>query len=154
MSNNITICINYNANYLYFYGLSNVTIEKNEGNKNVGMCFFDFFGEDVALWANNFALSPPLKLAVWKDIGKSEQKPKILTDSDKILNVLDALASLNVCDSIGGFADTETVTYVFSSADSQEYGFTFSGNSLLYRNKLYAVKDADKLEKIKNAAAC
>jgi hypothetical protein len=115
--------------------------------------FFDFFGEDVALWAENIHHDLPVKLAVYKDIAQNGQSPETIDDPAVILNIIDALAALDICSSVGEYDDTQATTYLFSSSDGQQYGFTFSRGCLLFRHKLYEVRDAARLAAVEKAAA-
>jgi hypothetical protein len=74
---------------------------------------------------------------VYEDIAQGGQPSKIIGDPAVILNALDALAALNICDSVGEYADTKATTYLFSASDGRQYGFTFSQGCLLFRHKLY-----------------
>jgi hypothetical protein len=43
----------------------------------------------------------PVKLAVYKDIAQNGQSPETIDDPAVILNIIDALAALDICSSVG-----------------------------------------------------
>ncbi len=106
------------------------------------MCrnFFDFFGEDIVLWAKRLRRDLPLTLTVYEDIGRHGLPSKVIDDPSVIAQAVRAFAALSVCGCVGEYEGATATSYVFSSSDGQQYGFTFSQGFLLFRHRLYAVR--------------
>lgn len=109
----------------------------------------ELLGEDVTDWEEYVKENSPTKLIVYVNNIETSEVPQVITDKDKIKEVLDIILSLNAT----GFADkfngsSTRIIYYFEDETGRNMSFTFQDDLFKTETKRYYVDNISDLNSV------